>query len=92
MRKYSIGAVLLDKADPSKVLARTVRPIVSPSDEDREGYVPNVVYTCGALAHGRQLFMPYGVADSSVAFGFLGLDELLGAMSPVASRNRPAAP
>jgi predicted GH43/DUF377 family glycosyl hydrolase len=81
MRKYSIGAVLLDKADPGKVLGRTVQPIVSPSDEDREGYVPNVVYTCGALVHGRRLFMPYGVADSSVAFGFLSLDELLGSMT-----------
>ena len=82
MRKYSIGAVLLDKKDPSKVLARTAHPIVSPSDEDREGYVPNVVYTCGALAHGRRLFMPYGVADSSVAFGFIDLDHLLSAMQP----------
>jgi predicted GH43/DUF377 family glycosyl hydrolase len=91
MRKYSIGAVLLDKADPSKVLARTVQPIVSPSDEDREGYVPNVVYTCGALVHGRRLFMPYGVADSSVAFGFLDLDELLGSMAATESLSRAAA-
>jgi len=82
MRKYSIGAVLLDKADPRKVLARTVQPILSPSDEDREGYVPNVVYTCGAMAHGRRLFMPFGVADSSVAFSFIDLDELLSAMAP----------
>jgi predicted GH43/DUF377 family glycosyl hydrolase len=88
MRKYSIGAILLDKADPGKVLARTVHPIVSPSDEDREGYVPNVVYTCGALAHGRQLFMPYGVADSSVAFAFIELDDLLGSMSPVNHGHR----
>jgi predicted GH43/DUF377 family glycosyl hydrolase len=80
MRKYSIGAVLLDKADPRKVLARTVNPIISPSDEDREGYVPNVVYTCGALVHGRRLFMPYGVADSSVGFSFIDLDQLLAAM------------
>ncbi|HEX4179519.1 MAG TPA: glycoside hydrolase family 130 protein [Caulobacteraceae bacterium] len=82
MRKYSIGAVLLDKRDPRKVLARTVHPIISPSDEDREGYVPNVVYTCGAMAHGRRLFMPFGVADSSVAFSFVDLDELLAAMAP----------
>ncbi len=81
MRKYSIGAVLLDKNDPQKVLARTNQPILSPSDDDREGYVPNVVYTCGALAHGRRLFMPFGVADSSVAFSFLELEELLGLMS-----------
>ncbi|HUO23481.1 MAG TPA: glycoside hydrolase family 130 protein [Caulobacteraceae bacterium] len=81
MRKYSIGAALLDKDDPSRVLARTVQPIISPSDEDREGYVPNVVYTCGAMVHGRQLFMPFGVADSSVAFGFIDLDELLQSMT-----------
>ncbi len=80
MRKYSIGAALLDKDDPRKVLGRTVQPILSPSDEDREGYVPNVVYTCGALAHGRRLFMPYGVADSSVGFSYIDLDQLLGAM------------
>jgi predicted GH43/DUF377 family glycosyl hydrolase len=80
MRKYSIGAVLLDRENPRKVLARTVHPILSPSDEDREGYVPNVVYTCGALAFGRRLFMPFAVADSSVAFSFIDLDQLLAAM------------
>ncbi len=80
MRKYSIGAVLLDRDDPRKILGRTVQPILSPSDEDREGYVPNVVYTCGALAHGRRLFMPYGVADSSVGFCYIDLAQLLAAM------------
>jgi predicted GH43/DUF377 family glycosyl hydrolase len=83
MRKYSIGCVLLDKDDPRRVLGRTAHPIVSPSDEDREGYVPNVVYTCGALAYGRRLFMPYGVADSSVAFCFVDIDELLASMTMV---------
>ena len=81
VRKYSIGAVLLDKDDPRKVLGRTVHPILSPSDEDREGYVPNVVYTCGALAHGRKLFMPFGVADSSVSFSWVDLKELLSLMA-----------
>jgi predicted GH43/DUF377 family glycosyl hydrolase len=82
MRKYSIGCVLLDKDDPRKILGRTSQPIISPSDVDREGYVPNVVYTCGALAHGRRLFMPYGVADSSVSFCFVEIDQLLAALSP----------
>ena len=91
MRKYSIGAALLDRDDPGKVLARTSMPLVSASDEDREGYVPNVVYTCGALVHGRKLFMPYGIADSNVAFGFLDLDELMDAMRPVEGRRRLAA-
>jgi len=77
MRKYSIGAVLLDKDDPSKVLGRTIQPLLSAADEDREGYVPNVVYTCGAMKVGKNLFMPYGVADSSVAFAFLPIKSLL---------------
>lgn len=81
MRKYSIGALLLDKDDPSKVLGRTVNPILSPADEDREGYVPNIVYTCGALRHGDLLFLPYGVADSTVAFAFVPIAALLASMA-----------
>jgi predicted GH43/DUF377 family glycosyl hydrolase len=80
MRKYSIGAVLLDKDDPSKVLGRTREPILAAADEDREGYVPNVVYSCGALRHDDTLFIPYGVADSSVAFAFAPISALLAAM------------
>lgn len=81
MRKYAIGAVLLDKKDPRKVIGRMETPLVSPADEDREGYVPNVVYTCGGLVHGRELFLPYGVADSSVAFAWISIGEMLKAMS-----------
>ena len=81
MRKYAIGAALLDKNDPSKVLARSPLPLISPSDEDREGYVPNVVYTCGGTAVGRRLFVPYGVADSSVAFAWLEIDEILDSLA-----------
>ncbi|WNO54154.1 glycoside hydrolase family 130 protein [Stakelama saccharophila] len=77
MRKYSIGAVLLDKDDPSKVLGRTTRPILAAKDQDREGYVPNVVYSCGALRHGDTIFIPYGVADSSIAFAFAKIPALL---------------
>jgi predicted GH43/DUF377 family glycosyl hydrolase len=80
MRKYAIGAVLLDKEDPSKVLGRTPQPILSAADEDRDGYVPNVVYTCGALRVGDQLFMPYGVADMTVAFAFVSISDVLGTM------------
>ncbi len=80
MRKYSIGAVLLDKDDPSRVLGRTSQPILSSADEDREGYVPNVVYSCGGMRVGDDLFLPYGVADSSVAFAFLSIKELLASM------------
>lgn len=77
MRKYAIGAVLLDKEDPSRVLARSPEPILSAAGVDREGYVPNVVYTCGAMRHGDRIFMPYGVADSSVAFAFVPITRLL---------------
>ena len=77
MRRYAIGAALLDKDDPSKVIGRTEHPILSPSDDDREGYVPNVVYTCGAMTVGRKLFMPFGIADSSVSFAWVELDDLI---------------
>ena len=80
IRKYSIGAVLLDKDDPSRVLGRTSQPILSTVDEDREGYVPNVVYSCGGMRVGDDLFLPYGVADSSVAFAFLSIKDLLASM------------
>jgi predicted GH43/DUF377 family glycosyl hydrolase len=81
MRKYAIGAALLDKVDPSRVIGRTALPILSAADEDREGYVPNVVYTCGAIRAGDDLFMPYGVADSSVCFAFVAINEILAQMS-----------
>ena len=77
MRKYSIGAMLLDKKDPSKVIGRTKQPILTAANQDREGYVPNVVYTCGSIPVGEDLFIPYGVADSSIAFGFIKIAELL---------------
>ena len=80
MRKYSIGAVLLDKADPSKILGRTSQPILSAADEDREGYVPNVVYSCGGMRVGEDIFLPYGVADSSVAFAFVAIQDVRGEM------------
>lgn len=80
MRKYSIGAALLDKNDPSKVIGRTREPLLAAADQDREGYVPNVVYTCGAIRHGDTLFVPYGVADSSVAFAFVPIRSLLDQM------------
>lgn len=80
VRKYSVGAALLDKHDPSKVLGRLEKPLLTPSEETREGYVPNVVYTCGALRHGDELFLPFGVADSSVGFARVSLPSLLAEM------------
>ena len=88
VRAYSIGACLLDKADPSKVLARLRKPLLRPGEWDRDGYVPNVIYSCGALAHGRTLLLPYGVADSFCALATVSIDALLAAMdwAPLAQK------
>jgi predicted GH43/DUF377 family glycosyl hydrolase len=80
IRNYCIGACLLDKQDPTKLLARTPRPVLAPSPHERDGYVPNVVYTCGALLGGRTLLLPYAVADSFSAFGSLSVGNLLSCM------------
>jgi predicted GH43/DUF377 family glycosyl hydrolase len=81
VRNYCIGACLLDKADPSKVLARTSRPLLAPDGGSRDGYVPNVVYSCGSLVRDKTLLLPYGVADSFAAFATVKLDELIRAMT-----------
>lgn len=80
VRNYCVGACLLDKRDPSKLLARTPEPILQPSPGERDGYVPNVVYSCGALAVGRDILLPFGVADNFTAFASTTVDRLLGAM------------
>jgi predicted GH43/DUF377 family glycosyl hydrolase len=80
VRKYSIGAVLLDKADPSKVLARSREPFVRPEPSEREGYVPNVVYTCGAMRHGDQIILPYAVSDTFCNFATIRIAALLRSM------------
>jgi predicted GH43/DUF377 family glycosyl hydrolase len=77
MRKYSIGAVLLDKKDPSKVIGRSRVPLVRPEPHEREGYVPNVVYTCGALRHGGQIILPYAVSDTFSNFATITIDDLM---------------
>ena len=80
MRKYCIGAFLLDRDDPSKVIGRLREPLLEPNENEREGYVPNVVYTCGALVHQGQLIIPYGLADHATGFATVPLAELLGAL------------
>ena len=80
MRKYCLGAFLLDLNDPSRVLGRLREPLLSPNEAEREGYVPNVVYTCGALPHGRELVIPYAMSDFATSFATVSLDELLAAM------------
>jgi predicted GH43/DUF377 family glycosyl hydrolase len=80
MRKYCIGAFLLDRDDPSRVLGRLREPLLQPSPSEREGYVPNVVYTCGALLHHGELIIPYGLADHATGFATVPLHEVLAAM------------
>ena len=80
VRNYCVGACLLDKDEPSKLLARTPAAILTPSPMERDGYVPNVVYSCGAVAVGRDILLPYGVADSFTAFATTTVDRLLAAM------------
>jgi predicted GH43/DUF377 family glycosyl hydrolase len=81
MRKYCLGAFLLDLNDPTRVIGRLREPLLSPNESEREGYVPNVVYTCGALLHGRELIIPYAMSDSATSFATVSLDELLAAMA-----------
>ncbi len=77
VRRYSIGAVLLDKSDPSKVLARSRDPLVRPEPAEREGYVPNVVYTCGAMRHGDQIILPSAVSDTFSNFATMKIATLM---------------
>ena len=80
MRKYCIGAFLLDRDDPTKVIGRLREPLLKPNENEREGYVPNVVYTCGALLHQGELIIPYGLADHATGFATVPLAEVLAAM------------
>ena len=82
MRKYSIGAFLLDRNDPSKVIARLPHPLLSPNETERDGYVPNVVYTCGAMIHAGLLILPYAMSDSASSFATVSVADLLAAMKP----------
>jgi predicted GH43/DUF377 family glycosyl hydrolase len=81
MRKYCIGIELLDLADPTKIIGRIEEPIIVPNEEERDGYVPNVVYTCGALIHNDELIIPYGMADSKTTIATISVPELLFHMS-----------
>jgi predicted GH43/DUF377 family glycosyl hydrolase len=80
MRKYCLGAFLLDLNDPARVIGRLREPLLSPNESEREGYVSNIVYTCGALLHGRELIIPYAMSDSATSFATVSLDALLAAM------------
>jgi len=81
MRQYCLGAFLLDRKDPSQVIGRLREPLMRPEGIEREGYVPNVLYTCGALVHGDRLVLPYGMSDRVTGFALIPLGEILAAMS-----------
>ncbi len=83
MRRYCIGAILLDLDDPTVVLGRLEEPLLVPDAPQREGYVPNVVYTCGGIVHDGVLWIPYGIGDNRVRVASVGLPELLDAMRPL---------
>jgi predicted GH43/DUF377 family glycosyl hydrolase len=82
MRRYAIGAALLDKNDPSKVIARLREPLIEPLPAEREGYVPNVVYSCGAMRYKDLILLPYATSDTLTHFATIKIAALVAAMSP----------
>lgn len=80
MRKYCIGAVLLNLDDPTKIIGRLRYPLLCPEGDEREGYVPNVVYSCGSLLHGGELILPFAISDRASAIASVRLDDLLSAL------------
>ncbi|MET0577099.1 MAG: hypothetical protein ABW122_00465 [Ilumatobacteraceae bacterium] len=87
-RTYSIGALLLDLDEPTIVIGRTRQPLLTPQPDEQDGYVPNVVYTCGSLRLGDALLVPFGIADANIGFATFSIAEILAAMD--APRARPA--
>ena len=80
MRTYRIGAILLDLDEPTKIIGRLAEPLLSPAADEQDGYVPNVVYSCGALIHAENLVLPYGISDSAIGFATVPVPELLRAL------------
>jgi predicted GH43/DUF377 family glycosyl hydrolase len=81
MRRYAMGAFLLDRDDPSRLIGRLAAPLLEPDANEREGYVPNVVYSCGAVVHGRDLVIPYAMSDYASSFATVPLADVLNAMT-----------
>jgi predicted GH43/DUF377 family glycosyl hydrolase len=84
MRQYCIGAMLLDLENPKKIIARLEEPLLAPHEEDREGYVPNVVYTCGAIIRNGELVIPYAMSDIRSGIATVRVRELINCMNTVA--------
>ena len=76
VRRYCIGALLLDKRDPTRIIGRLREPLIAPREDEREGYVPNVVYSCGALIHHEQVFIPYAASDKATTFATIAVDDI----------------
>jgi predicted GH43/DUF377 family glycosyl hydrolase len=81
MRKYCLGAALLDLEDPTKVIGRLKEPLLSAKGNEREGYVPNVVYSCGSLVHRGNLILPYAMSDRISVIASVSVDDLLAALT-----------
>ena len=80
MRKYAMGAFLLELKDPSRLIGRLEEPLLEPNANEREGYVPNVVYSCGGVIHNGELIIPYAMSDYASTFATIPIDTILGAM------------
>lgn len=80
MRRYALGAMLLDLHEPSRVIAHLAEPLMVPEDDERDGYVPNVLYSCGSMTHGDSLILPYGFSDAGTRVATVRLSDLLESM------------
>ena len=87
MRRYCIGASLFDLEDPSQEIGRLKEPLIAPLESEREGYVPNVVYSCGAIIHNNHLILPYAVSDYSSTYAVVDMGELLYALTGPGERH-----
>jgi predicted GH43/DUF377 family glycosyl hydrolase len=91
MRKYSMGAFLLDLNDPTRVIGRLCEPLLAPNETEREGYVPNVIYSCGSVVHDGELIIPYAMSDYASTFATVALDDVLERMQPHSETRKAAA-
>ena len=77
LRRYTLGAILLDFQDPCRIIGHLKEPLLAPNEDERDGYVPNVVYSCGSMIHDNLLVLPYGFADAGAGIATASLDDLL---------------
>jgi predicted GH43/DUF377 family glycosyl hydrolase len=83
LRRYCLGALLLDLDDPARVIGRLRAPLLQPEADERDGYVPNVVYSCGGISHSGRLILPYGFSDVGARIATLRLEDLLSELTAV---------